>query len=49
VKKLLGEKPWILIVAAMALFMISCVVFLYIAQKHMPADVPLKAPRTVVP
>ncbi|HQF39893.1 MAG TPA: hypothetical protein PK322_12310 [Opitutaceae bacterium] len=39
-KNPLVERPWLLIVAALAVFVVAWVVFLVVAELHKPAEVP---------
>jgi hypothetical protein len=41
VKNPLTERPWLLIVAALAVFVLVWTVFVVIAEVHTPATVPL--------
>ncbi len=45
-KNPLVERPWLLIVAALAVFMTVWIAFLVVAERHKPATVPLQ---TVAP
>ncbi|HLP10179.1 MAG TPA: hypothetical protein VK178_18600 [Opitutaceae bacterium] len=39
-KNPLSERPWLLIVAALGLFVVAWTVFLVIAERNKPASVP---------
>ena len=48
-KNPLVERPWLLIVAALALFMGVWIAFVVVAERHKPAEVPRAAPRHSAP